>query len=100
MNDIEAGRTPFTREFTYYGTYDVAVRKDGYDTLKTTGVVIAPWWNWVPLDLVAAIFPLHDKQKLHYGLAPAATQPADNDALVARARQLEAELPATQPVNP
>ena len=50
LNGVEAGRTPLERDFVYYGTYDVAVRKEGYETLKTQGKVIAPWWQWVPFD--------------------------------------------------
>jgi hypothetical protein len=95
LNDDEFGRTPITRPFTYYGTYDVRVEHEGYEGLKTTGVVIAPWWNWVPLDLAAAILPLplKDHQRLHYDLKPASTQPADEQALVERAKKLEKELP-------
>ncbi len=42
LNDQEIGRTPVTRTFKWYGTYDVEVRKDGYETLKTSAPVIAP----------------------------------------------------------
>src|ERR1043165_4777491 len=37
LNGVEAGRTPLERDFVFYGTYDVAVRKEGYETLKTKG---------------------------------------------------------------
>ncbi len=97
MNDVEVGRTPITRDFTNYGTYEVAIRKDGYNTLNTSSVVIAPWWNWVPFDLVAATLPLTDRQRLHYDLTPAGREPMDNQKMVERARKLEAQLPATQP---
>src|SRR5688500_18580755 len=35
LNDQEIGRTPLTKEFTWYGTYDAVVRLEGYETLKT-----------------------------------------------------------------
>lgn len=92
LNDEEFGRTPVTRPFTWYGTYDVQVRKEGFQTLDTDGVLIAPWWNWVPLDLIAQAFPLHDRQKLHYQLRPATTQPADDQQLLQRASEAKAKL--------
>jgi hypothetical protein len=99
LNDVEFGRTPVSRPFTWYGTYDVQLRREGYQALDTRGTVIAPWWNWVPIDLVAALFPLHDRQRLHYTLTPATTQPGDDLRLAERARQLATELPATQPAR-
>ncbi len=55
LNGTEVGRTPFTHDFVWYGTYDVELRKEGYETLKARGPVIAPWWQWVPFDLLAEI---------------------------------------------
>src|SRR4051812_11540396 len=49
LNGVEVGRTPIERDFTWYGVYDVELRKDGYEPLKKRGDVIAPWWQWVPL---------------------------------------------------
>src|SRR5262245_38992736 len=34
MNNQEVGRTPVTREFIWYGFYDVQLRRDGYKTLN------------------------------------------------------------------
>src|SRR5689334_506012 len=61
LNGVEVGRTPIERDFIFYGTYDVALRKEGYETLKTKGKVIAPWWQWVPIDFPAEFLPLHDR---------------------------------------
>src|SRR5579864_3470128 len=57
LNDQEVGRTPVTRSFKWYGTYDVEVRADGFETVRTQSQVWAPWWQWVPFDLVAAFIP-------------------------------------------
>src|SRR5689334_927202 len=69
-NDQEIGRTPLARDFTWYGTYDVVVRKDGYQALHTETKVIAPWWQWPPIDLAVEVLPGHwvDKRKFHYSL--------------------------------
>src|SRR5258706_9997592 len=33
LNDREIGRTPVTRDFTWYGDYQVEIRKDGYESV-------------------------------------------------------------------
>jgi hypothetical protein len=95
MNCQEIGRTPIERDFTWFGTYDVQVRKEGYETLKTSTKVIAPWWQWVPFDLPAELFPLTDRHHLHYALTPASTQPADPNEMLTRSREMEARLQST-----
>jgi hypothetical protein len=92
MNGKEIGRTPIERDFTWYGNYDVQVRKDGYETLKTNTKVIAPWWQWVPFDLFAELFPVTDRHNLHYALTPASTQPADPDVMLSRSHEMESKL--------
>src|SRR3954466_14268082 len=78
LNDQEAGRTPLQRDFTWYGDYDVRVEHEGYQTLHTRTPVTAPWWQWIPFDLVAELMPFRsvDRRHLSYTLAPASTQPA------------------------
>ncbi|MEO1498872.1 MAG: PEGA domain-containing protein, partial [Planctomycetota bacterium] len=46
LNDVEIGRTPVTTEFTYFGVYDVRVRKDGYEPLVTRRETTTPWWEY------------------------------------------------------
>jgi len=112
LNDQEVGRTPLKRDFTWYGTYDVAVRKDGFETLKTKSRVIAPWWQWPPFDLVAELLPLrlHDQKNLHYAMTTQNPTPGD-DEMLGRAEQMRVELessdntrkplmPATAPADP
>ena len=45
LNDREVGRTPFTTDLVWYGTYDVVLRKEGYETLHKRTRVNAPWWG-------------------------------------------------------
>lgn len=98
LNGQEVGRTPLTRSFTWYGNYDVELRREGYDTLKTHTCVVAPFWQWVPLDLVTEVLPLglKDRQQFGYTLAPAATQPTDPEQLIGRAQELRAMLQSSQ----
>lgn len=98
LNDQEIGRTPLTKDFLWYGNYEVIVRAEGYETLKTTSNVKAPWWQWVPIDLFAEILPIpfKDHQQFTYTLTPASTQPADPDGLMKRGLQLQSELESSQ----
>lgn len=105
LNGVEVGSTPLRRDFTWYGTYDVELRKQGYETLKTTGKVIAPWWQWVPIDLVAELFPLHDRHRLAYTMEPISEAAVDPAQMIDRAADLRRQLessrytrtPSTQP---
>lgn len=91
MNDQEVGRTPFRRPFDWYGTYDVAVRKEGYETLRARTPVIAPPWLWVPFDLVAELLPVRvaDTHRLRYELTPTTDATVDPQQMVRRAQDLQ-----------
>jgi hypothetical protein len=96
LNGVEAGRSPLEHDFIFYGTYDVAVRKDGYETLKTKGKVIAPWWQWVPLDFFAEFLPLHDRQTLTFTLYPVSAGAVDPHKMLARAEEFGKKLESSQ----
>lgn len=100
LNGEEVGRTPATRPFTFYGTYDIVLRMDGYRTLKTKKLVLAPWWQWVPFDLPAELLPLTDRERLSFDLTPTTQRVVDPDELVLRAREMREKLPVTQPASP
>ena len=98
LNQQEIGRTPLTRDFKWYGDYDVQLRLEGYETLKTNQKVIAPAWNWVPFDLVAELlpFPIKDRRSYSYSLKPldpAKDQPA---GLLDRADYLKGKLESSE----
>jgi PEGA domain len=102
LNGQEIGRTPLTRDFLWYGNYDVTISADGYQALNTTQWVSPPIYQIIPLDLVAEVSPFQfkDHQRFHYTLAP--TAPLDTAALLIRAEQLKGQLqssqrPATRP---
>ncbi len=92
MNDQEIGRTPVTRDFIWYGRYEVAVRKDGYDPLKIHTSIYAPWWQWVPFDFFTDMMPIVDRHAVNYTLKPASTQPTATADLLARSQQLQSKL--------
>jgi len=103
LNDREIGRTPIQRDFTWYGTYDVTLRKDGYRTIKTTAAVIAPWYEFPPIDLFAELLPipLTDHRVLSYEMQALPQGMIDSAGMVQRAEEMRSQLedtrlPATQ----
>lgn len=94
LNDQEVGRTPLQRDFLWYGTYSVTLRKEGFETVKAKAAVIAPWYEWVPFDLVAELLPfrLKDKHYLQYDMKPQPVGWSSGEALLNRADQMRGEL--------
>lgn len=70
ISDKEIGRTPLTHSFTWYGDYDVILRMEGYETLKTHAHLTPPAYEIPPFDLFSAIVPwtYHDRRYLHFQL--------------------------------
>jgi hypothetical protein len=98
MNDQELGRTPLTKGFTWYGTYDVQVRLEGYQTLSKKERVIAPLWQWPPFDLAAEFWPGHLKDERHffYSLKPVSTTQVSAQTMLARSAELQSKLESSQ----
>src|SRR4051812_49724284 len=72
LNDQEVGRTPLRQDFTWYGTYDVAVRKEGYQKLKNESPGNAPSLQRIPVHFLPDLlpFPLNDSPPPHFTLKP------------------------------
>lgn len=103
LNGDEVGRTPVTKEFIYYGTVDVNLRKDGYKTLSARPRVWAPLWQVPPIDLIAEAFPLTDRHKVSYKLTPEPIGQGDvidKPALIERAVRLSGKLESGQVTEP
>ncbi len=90
LNGEEVGRTPMSVPFDWYGRYEVAVRKEGYETLKDRRWVAAPWWQWPPIDLAAELLPLRlvHRPTMRFDLEPAT---AGDAGLIDRALELREE---------
>ena len=103
LNDVEVGRTPLETDFTFYGVYDVRIRREGYEPIITKAKAKAPVQEWVGIDLLAEAAPIrfHDHVRWHWDLTPvaeaatddAAKQQAETD-LLTRARDMRTEVPA------
>lgn len=81
VNDEEIGVTPARFAFLWYGDYDIMLRKEGYQTLKTHHRVDPPWYQYPPIDLVAeCLIPgtIKDEHVLPtYALEPAGVPPIE-----------------------
>lgn len=87
VNDEEVGLSPARVAFTWYGDYDIVIRKEGFETLKTHYRVSPPWHQYPPFDFVGEVMVPSTIQDEHilptYELQPL-TAP-DNKELVNRA---------------
>jgi len=73
LNDEEVGTTPVDARFTWYGDYDIAIRKEGYETLRTHRRIDPPPYQWPVLDVISELFlpvRLHDKRYWFFELTP------------------------------
>jgi hypothetical protein len=97
LNGQEMGRTPVSRDFTWYGVYDVTLRLDGYQTLKTGAKVYAPIYEWIPLDLVTELlpFPFKDHHTLNFDLVPEPAASEPNAGIIDRAQDLRNQMETT-----
>lgn len=92
LNDEEIGTSPVAVDFTWYGDYDVIIRKEGYQTLHTNHKINAPWYQIPPIDLFAeALVPwrIHDQHEASFSLQPA--QEIDRNTLIEQAETVRTE---------
>jgi hypothetical protein len=100
LNGEEAGRTPMRKEFLWYGTYDVELRKEGYETLTRQEKVWAPWWQWPPFDLFAEAFPVEDRHTAKYTMKPLTAQTTDPQQVLGRAVHMRDRLKSSEFAQP
>jgi len=75
----------------------VVVRAEGHETLVTKRRVVAPWWQWVPFDLVAELMPWRptDRRTLAFTLTPREPEsPEATRQLIDRGAELRASMNA------
>ncbi len=98
VNDREVGVTPLELEFTYYGTYEVRLKKEGFEPLVTKARASQPVYEYPPLDLMATVVPakIETNVKWHFVMEASKemTQPKDEfeTDLLNRARELRGNV--------
>jgi hypothetical protein len=88
----ELGYTPVSFDFTYYGTREFTLVKDGFETLTVMQKVAPPWYQRVPIDFVSdnfSPFKIRDRRDYTYRLQQQAI--VGNQDLLQRAEGLRTE---------
>lgn len=98
LNDVEVGRTPLETDFTFYGTYDVRIRREGYEAVITSRKINGPITEAPGVDVITEALPvqLHNRVVWHWDLTPVAEnaigKPEHERAMIARANELRGTL--------
>lgn len=76
VNDVEVGTTPLETDFTYYGGYDVRIRRPGYEPIATKETIDAPIQELPVIDFFAEMWPskIENRVEWKYTLVRAAGQ--------------------------
>jgi len=88
----EIGYTPVSKDFTYYGTREITLVKDGFETLTIMQKMQTPWYQMVPLDFFSdnlLPFKLTNRHDFTYNLQPQVVVPTQE--LLDRGRALRSE---------
>lgn len=102
LNDVEVGTTPLETDFTYYGAYDVRIRRAGYEPILDRKKITPPLHERPVIDLFAELIPakIENRVEWSFTLAPAAESAppagvgaaAADGAAVERAKELRDKL--------
>lgn len=69
----DIGLTPVSMDFLYYGTREITLIKDGYETKTVMQDVSMPWYQVPPLDFISDNFvpyKVTNRHGFHYDLQP------------------------------
>jgi hypothetical protein len=78
VDGVEIGKTPVSHDFLYYGTREIRLVHDGYETLTLMQPMSTPWYQIPPLDFISdnlAFGEIRDERVYRYDLQPAADTP-------------------------
>ena len=91
LNDEEVGKSPVRVPFTWYGDYDIIIRKPGYQTIQTNHNIKTPWYELPGIDIFTEClmpFTVHDDRTLDtFVLQPA--RPIEKQALLQSADEMK-----------
>lgn len=92
VNGRPIGVTPVTFSFTFYGDYEVVLRKEGYETLFTSVDIKPPVYQYPGIDFFVEMAPgyYHDKRGEVFRLVKKQT-PSEVD-LLKRADEMKERL--------
>lgn len=86
------GYTPVSMDFDHYGTREITLVKDGYETVTAMQKVRTPWYQKVGVDLVSDNFsPVKINDRMDYTFTLHRQELVSNDQLLQRANGLRSE---------
>lgn len=88
----DVGYTPTSIDYTWYGSREVQLLKDGYETQTQLIDVKAPWYQRFPLDFVSDNFlgtHVRDHRRYNFQMQPRRTDSSQN--VIDRGRSLRSE---------
>jgi hypothetical protein len=94
------GTTPCAVNYLYYGTRNIRLVKDGFETLEVEQPLPAPWYEVPPVDFVSDVlvpYEIRDVRGVTYRLQPQYIVPQEH--LLARAEELRRSTQAGAPVG-
>jgi len=89
IDDQQIGVTPVATSYTYYGTRNFVLMKDGYETVEASRTFTPPLYQLPPLDFITENlwpFELRDERVVDFQLTP--QQTVATDRLIERAQDL------------
>lgn len=93
LNDEQIGLSPVMVNFNWYGDYNVVIRKEGFETLKTHRELKGPWYDKFPFDFFAQCLnpkKIIDKYEWTFELEP--KKEVNRDQLLQDAQNLKEHL--------
>lgn len=87
------GLSPLSVPYTYYGTREIQLEKDGYKTVRVEQNIRPPWFEWFPISLISNNFAgreIRDNRVFDFTLEP--KQSVDGNALFLRADDLRQDV--------
>jgi len=91
VDERRIGVTPVSANFTYYGTRDVQLMKDGFETVTEQHRFTVPWYEYPVLDFISENlwpFEIRDERVLDFELQPQQSIPPAH--VLGRAEELRA----------
>lgn len=94
LDGKEVGYTPVSADFTYYGTREVTLIKDGYQTQTFPARLQTPWYQHIPLDFFSDNFSPHqvtNRHRFQYQLMPRDPLEDTDESLLNRGNAFRSE---------
>ncbi len=88
----EVGYTPVGVDFNHYGTREITLIKDGYETVTAMQKIRSPWYQKIPLDFVSDnLSPVKINDRLDYTFTLNKQELVSNEQLLQRAKGLRSQ---------